>query len=66
MANAPGEEVSDIGAALEMIREGKEINYQGASGEITFDSVGDVSGEYCTWQIADDGNVTLGESIAIE
>jgi neutral amino acid transport system substrate-binding protein len=66
VANAPGEEVSDIGTALALIRNGTEINYQGASGEITFDSVGDVFGEYCTWQITDDGNVTLGESITVE
>ena len=66
VANAPGEEVSDIGTALALIREGKEINYQGASGELTFDGVGDVFGEYCTWQIADDGKITLGETIPVE
>lgn len=66
VANAPGEEVSDIGTALALIRNGTEINYQGASGEITFDSVGDVFGEYCTWQVTADGDVTLGESIAVE
>jgi len=66
VANAPGEEVSDIGTALALIRNGTEINYQGASGEITFDSVGDVFGEYCTWHVTADGNVTLGESIAVE
>lgn len=66
VANAPGAEVSDIKTALSLIRNGTEINYQGASGEITFDSVGDVFGEYCTWQVTEDGNVTLGESIAIE
>ncbi len=66
VANTPGEEVSDIGTALALIRNGTEINYQGASGEITFDSVGDVFGEYCKWQITDDGNVTLGETITIE
>lgn len=66
VANAPGEEVSDIGTALALIREGKEINYQGASGEITFDDVGDVFGEYCKWQVSEDGNVALGESISVE
>jgi len=66
VTNAPGEEVSDIGTALALIRNGTEINYQGASGEITFDSVGDVFGEYCTWQITDDGSVTLGESVTVE
>lgn len=58
--------VSDIGTALALIREGKEINYQGASGELTFDGVGDVFGEYCTWQVADDGKITLGETIPVE
>ena len=66
VANPPGEEVSDIGTALALIRDGKEINYQGASGEITFDGAGDVFGEYCKWQVSEDGNITLGESITIE
>ncbi len=66
VANPPGEEVSDIGEALRLIREGKEINYQGASGEITFDENGDVFGVYCEFSIADDGSVALGESIPLE
>ena len=66
VANAPGVEVSDIGTALTLIRNGTEINYQGASGSITFDDVGDIPGAYCQWQISDDGNVTLGESIPVE
>lgn len=66
IANPPGEEVSDIGEALKLIREGKEINYQGASGEITFDENGDVFGVYCEFSIADDGSVALGESIPLE
>ncbi len=66
VANPPGEEVSDIGEALRLIREGKEINYQGASGEITFDENGDVFGVYCEFSIADDGSVELGEAIPLE
>ena len=66
VANPPGEEVSDIGEALRLIRESKEINYQGASGEITFDENGDVFGVYCEFSIADDGSVALGESIPLE
>lgn len=66
IANAPGEEVTDIGEALKLIREGKEINYQGASGEITFDENGDVFGVYCVFSIADDGSVELGETIPLE
>jgi len=66
IANPPGEEVSDIGEALRLIREGKEINYQGASGEITFDEHGDVSGVYCEFSIADDGSIMLEERIPLE
>jgi len=66
VANPPGEAVSDIGEALRLIREGKEINYQGASGEITFDEHGDVFGVYCEFSIADDGSIVLGERIPLE
>ncbi len=42
VANPPGVEVTDIAEALKLVREGKEINYQGAGGEITFDENGDI------------------------
>lgn len=66
VANPPGAEVTDIGKALYLIRQGEEINYQGASGEITFDDNGDVSGRYATWSIADDGKIKLGEPIGLK
>jgi len=65
VANPPGMEVTDLGEALRLIREGKDINYQGASGEITFDENGDVSGRYSEWQIAENGSAELGEPIDI-
>ncbi|MFQ6054848.1 MAG: ABC transporter substrate-binding protein [Methanosarcinales archaeon] len=65
VANPPGTEVTDLGEALKLIREGKDINYQGASGEITFDENGDVSGRYSEWQIAENGSAELGEPIVI-
>ena len=66
VANPPGVEVSDIGTALALIRNGTAINYQGASGNITFDDAGDVAGAYCQWQISNNGSVTLGKSIPVE
>ncbi|HPJ30439.1 MAG TPA: ABC transporter substrate-binding protein [Methanothrix sp.] len=66
VANPPGTEVTDIGEALELIRRGEEINYQGASGEITFDDNGDVCGRYATWSIAEDGSIQAGEPIEME
>jgi branched-chain amino acid transport system substrate-binding protein/neutral amino acid transport system substrate-binding protein len=65
VANPPGVEVSDLKEALNLIREGKDINYQGTSGDITFDQYGDVSGSYTVWTIADNGSIVQGEKIAV-
>jgi PGF-CTERM protein len=68
VANPPGDrEVSDIGEALRTIRKGLyTINYQGASGEITFDEHGDVMGSFCEWTITDNGSVVSGDSIKLK
>lgn len=68
VANPPGREVSDIGEALRLIREEswRDINYQGASGDITFDRNGDVMGSYCEWFIADNGSIVLGNPIEMK
>ncbi|MEO7221909.1 MAG: ABC transporter substrate-binding protein [Devosia sp.] len=46
VANAPGEVIlpGEWKKAVELIKAGTDINYQGASGEIEFDKVGDVAG----------------------
>jgi len=46
VANAPGETIlpGEWKKAVELIKAGTDINYQGASGEIEFDKVGDVAG----------------------
>ncbi|MDF1557584.1 MAG: ABC transporter substrate-binding protein [ANME-2 cluster archaeon] len=64
VANPPGVEVTDIGEGLRLIREGTDINYQGASGDVNFDDNGDITtAYYAKWQVADDGSVVWGESI---
>lgn len=65
IANPPGVEVSDLGEALRLIRAGEDINYQGASGEITLDENGDVSGTYSIWSVAENGSIIFGDKIAI-
>jgi len=65
VARPPGKKVSDIGEALRLIRNGWDINYQGASGSLDFDANGDVMGSYCEWWFADDGSIVLGEPINI-
>jgi ABC-type branched-subunit amino acid transport system substrate-binding protein len=49
---------------LNLVREGKDINYQGTSGNITFDENGDVSGSYTVWTIAQNGSIVQGEKVA--
>lgn len=65
IANPPGIEVSDPGEALELIRAGEDINYQGTSGEITLDENGDVSGTYSIWSVAENGSIVFGDRISI-
>lgn len=58
VANAPGTEVSDVCEGLKLLREGKDINYQGASGNVDIDQYGDVVGVYDVWQVGDDGKLS--------
>ncbi len=57
VANAPGEVVGpgrdEIAKALALISEGKDINYNGAGGDIEFDENGDVFGTIEIWTIMD-------------
>jgi branched-chain amino acid transport system substrate-binding protein/neutral amino acid transport system substrate-binding protein len=67
VANPPGVEVTDIAEGLRLIREGTDINYQGASGDVNFDENGDITtAYYAKWQVADNGSVEWGESIDLE
>jgi neutral amino acid transport system substrate-binding protein len=59
VANAPGQEVSDVCEALRLVREGTEINYQGASGTVEFNEQGDVVGAYDVWTINDSGELEV-------
>ena len=58
VANAPGTEVADVCEGLKLLREGKDINYQGASGNVDIDKNGDVVGVYDVWSVANDGKLT--------
>lgn len=65
VANAPGEKVSDVCQALKLVREGKDIDYQGASGPIDFNPEGDVVGSYDVWTITDDGKLQVQSTIEV-
>jgi neutral amino acid transport system substrate-binding protein len=57
VAGGPGEEVSDVCQALTLLKAGKNINYQGASGNVDIDAQGDVIGAYDIWQVQADGTL---------
>lgn len=63
VANAPGQKVSDPCLAMQLIRDGEEINYQGASGDLEFDQYGDTVSAYDVWQVEAQGEINLIEQV---
>jgi neutral amino acid transport system substrate-binding protein len=59
VANPPGQEVSDVCEAIKLVKEGKKINYQGASGNVDLDEYGDVKGSYDVWEVQPDGKIKV-------
>jgi neutral amino acid transport system substrate-binding protein len=64
VAGGPGTDVSDACQAIEMVRKGEDINYQGASGNVDIDENGDVIGNYDVWTVKDDGSLAVVDKIA--
>lgn len=62
-ANPPGVAVSDVCQALALIRDGREIDYQGASGVVDFNKTGDVVGVYDVWTIDYTGAIKVEATI---
>ncbi len=62
IANEPGETIlpGEWSKAVELIKAGKDINYQGASGTIEFDKNGDVPGAIEWFKIEDGAQVSQG------
>ncbi len=62
VSNAPGERVGpgDITRALDLIRNGQDIDYVGASGEQEFDENGDVLNTIEVWTVEDGKIVSTG------
>ncbi|MEO1670539.1 MAG: ABC transporter substrate-binding protein [Cyanobacteria bacterium J06631_2] len=63
VANAPGTEVSDACEAMELVRNGEDINFQGASGNVDIDANGDVVGGYDVWQVGEDGSLSVIDNV---
>ncbi|MDB9380563.1 ABC transporter substrate-binding protein, partial [Nodularia sphaerocarpa] len=63
VANEPGIEVTDVCAGLKLLREGQDINYQGASGNVDVDANGDVVGVYDVWSVEADGKIKVIDKV---
>jgi neutral amino acid transport system substrate-binding protein len=63
VANAPGTEVTDPCQAMELVRQGEDINYQGASGNVDIDENGDVVGSYDVWKVNEDGSLEVIDKV---
>lgn len=57
VATAPGTAVTDPCQAMELIKKGKDIDYQGASGNVDIDEYGDAIGSYDVWTVKNDGSL---------
>ena len=66
VAGGPGEEVSDLCQAITLLKAGKKINYQGASGNVDLDAQGDVVGTYDIWQVQPDGTLKTIDKVNIQ
>jgi neutral amino acid transport system substrate-binding protein len=65
ISSGDGEQVSDICKALELVKAGKKVNYQGASGNVDIDENGDVIGSYDIWQVQPDGTLKVTGNVAV-
>jgi neutral amino acid transport system substrate-binding protein len=66
VAGGPGEEVGDLCKAVAMVKAGKKINYQGASGNVDIDPQGDVVGTYDIWQVQADGSLKTIDQVNVQ
>jgi neutral amino acid transport system substrate-binding protein len=63
VAGGSGQEVADVCEGLKLLKEGKKINYQGASGNVDIDPQGDVVGAYDIWQVQPDGKLKVIDTV---
>ena len=52
---------ADFLKALDLLKAGKPIRYEGVIGPVSFDPYGDITGPFRLWKIADGKVVTVGE-----
>jgi neutral amino acid transport system substrate-binding protein len=63
VSSGPGEEVTDVCQGLRLLKAGKKINYQGASGNVDLNENGDVLGAYEVWRIEPNGSIKVIDKV---
>ncbi len=63
VAGGEGKAVTDACEAMELVRQGEAINYQGASGNVDIDENGDVVGVYDVWEVQSDGSLEIIDKV---
>jgi neutral amino acid transport system substrate-binding protein len=63
VTNPPGQEVTDLCEGLQLIKDGKEIDYDGISGTVDLDKAGDVAADYEVWTIDEKGKIRAIDQI---
>jgi neutral amino acid transport system substrate-binding protein len=66
VANPPGVTVNHVCEGLALLRDGKEINYEGVSGKVDIDRAGDVKGDYEVWTVDEKGQLRRVDRIRPE
>ncbi|WP_225769126.1 ABC transporter substrate-binding protein [Inquilinus sp. Marseille-Q2685] len=56
----------EFAKALQLIKDGKPIKYEGVIGPVSFDRYGDITGPFRLWRIQDGKVTTIGEMSAAE
>jgi len=57
---------AEFAKALQLIKDGKPIKYEGVIGPVSFDQYGDITGPFRLWRIQDGKVTTTGEMSAAE
>ena len=52
---------ADFAKALDLLKAGKPIRYEGVIGPVSFDQYGDITGPFRLWKIVDGKVTTIGE-----
>lgn len=66
VSSGDGEVVTDVCKGLELLKVGKKINYQGASGNVDIDDNGDVVGNYDVWNVENDGKISIKGKVKLQ